>query len=119
VSDNFYWRGNKRKDYSALNTLAKVNLKVTYKIVNFNGKTVITAEITNPPSSKSAAFGIRVQAVKSSTGDQILPAIMSDNYFSLMNGETKEVKIEFDSDLLTKNDEIKLIADPFNNHVAN
>jgi hypothetical protein len=119
VSDNFYWRGNKRKDYSALNTLAKVNLKVTYKIVNFNEKTVITAEITNPPSSKSAAFGIRVQAVKSSTGDQILPAIMSDNYFSLMNGETKEVKIEFDSDLLTKNDEIKLIADPFNNHVAN
>jgi hypothetical protein len=43
---------------------------------------------------------------------------MSDNYFSLLTGETKQVKIEFDADLLGKNDAVKLIADPFNNHVT-
>jgi len=118
LSDNFYWRGNKRKDYSALNSLTKVDLKVIYKTIKEDGKYYITAEITNPSSSKSVAFGIRVQAVKSSTGEQILPAIMSDNYFSLLNGETKQVKIEFDADLLGKDEAVKLIADPFNNHVT-
>ena len=49
-----------------------------------------------------------------STGEQILPAIMSDNYFSLMNGETKEVRIEFDADALG-NDTIQLKAEPYNN----
>ncbi len=118
VSDNFYWRGNKRKDYSALNTLQKVDLKLNYQVKKIDGKTFIVASIINPASSKSAAFGIRLMLTKASTGEQILPAIMSDNYFSLMNGETKEVKIEFDTDLLNKNDSIKLTADPFNNHVT-
>ncbi len=27
VSDNFYWRGNKRTDFTAINSLPKVNLK--------------------------------------------------------------------------------------------
>ncbi|WPU92978.1 discoidin domain-containing protein [Mucilaginibacter sabulilitoris] len=118
VSDNFYWRGNKRKDYSALNTLAKVNLKVDYKTVKTGDKYVISANITNPASSNAVAFGVRVQAVRASNNEQILPAIMNDNYFSLLEGETKTVKIEFDANLLGS-DKIKLIVDPYNNDKKN
>lgn len=116
VSDNFYWRGNKRKDYTALNTLPKVDLKVTYKTVKADGKCFITAQVTNPASSKAVAFGVRVQALRASNGEQILPAIANDNYFSLMPGETKTVKIEFDADVLG-DDSIKLTADPYNNNI--
>ena len=116
ISDNFYWRGNKRKDYTALNTLPKVNLKVTYKTIKVNGKYLINAQIANPSSSNAVAFGIRVQAIRASTGEQILPAIMNDNYFSLMNGETQNIHIEFDADVLG-NDMPKLKVEPYNNQI--
>lgn len=117
ISDNFYWRGNKRKDYTALNSLKKVDVKVQYKAEKNNGKTYITAKFINPPSSKSAAFGIRLMLVNASNGRQILPAIISDNYFSLMNNESKTVRIEFD-DKIIGNDGFRLTAEPYNNHIA-
>jgi hypothetical protein len=114
LSDNFYWRGNKRKDYTALNTLSKVDLKVSFKTIKDGSKYFINAQITNPLSSPAVAFGIRVQAVRSSNGEQILPAIMSDNYFSLFKGETKDIRIEFDADVLGK-DFPGLKVEPYNN----
>ena len=117
ISDNFYWRGSKRNNYTALNTLKKVNLNVKYKTIRTTDKTYIIAEIKNPSASVSAAFGIRVMLTKASTGEQILPAIISDNYFSLMNGEKKTVQIEFDNSSLG-DDHIQLTAEPFNNHIG-
>lgn len=117
VSDNFYWRGNKRKDYTALNTLKKVNLNVQQKTEKVNGKTFITATITNPGASASAAFGIRLMLTKASNGAQILPAIISDNYFSLMKGEAKTIRIEVEDKVLG-NDRFLLTAEPYNNHIA-
>lgn len=112
-SDNFYWRGNNRKDFTALNTLSKVNLKVTSKTKKDNGKYTISAQISNPASSPCIAFGIRVQAVKGSTGEQILPSIMNDNYFSLMPGESKDIQITFDESAIEK-DVPQLKAEAYN-----
>ncbi len=117
ISENFYWRGNKRKDYTALNTLGKSDLKLQYKASKANGKTYVTATISNPVSSGTAAFGIRLMLTNAIDGKQILPAIFSDNYFSLMSGETKSVVIEFDSNAADK-DGFKLTAEPFNNHIV-
>jgi hypothetical protein len=117
VSDNTYWRGNKRKDYTALNTLVKVDLKLQYKTTTRDGQTHITALITNPTSSKSAAFGVRLLLTNAKSGKQILPVVMSDNYMSLMNGERKTVDISFDSSLASS-DNIKLTAEPYNNNIA-
>lgn len=39
------------------------------------------------------AFAVYVQAVRTSDGERILPAIMNDNYFTLMPGETKDICI--------------------------
>jgi hypothetical protein len=116
VSDNFYWRGNKRTDFTAINQLAKINLKVSSTTKRIDGKYYVDAKITNPSSSMAAAFAIRVQATKAGTGEQILPAIMNDNYFSLMKGESKDIRIEFDAALLGK-DQIKLLVEPYNNPI--
>lgn len=93
VSDNFYWRGNKRKDFTALNLLPKINLQTSSKLRKADGKYWLTAQITNPAASKAIAFGIRVQAVRPD-GEQVLPSLMNDNYFSLLPGESKEIVIE-------------------------
>ncbi|MES2488002.1 MAG: glycoside hydrolase family 2 protein, partial [Bacteroidota bacterium] len=60
------------------------------------------------------AFGIRVQALNSKTGAQILPAIMSDNYFTLFKGESKEVLIEFDESLLKTGEKPVIKAETYN-----
>jgi hypothetical protein len=116
ISDNFYWRGNKRTDFSALNNLAKVSLKVSSKVTKADGKYYITANITNPASSPAVAFAIRVRAVRQSDGGQILPAVMDDNYFSLLKGETKTVHIEFDANVLGS-DVPKVLVQPYNDPV--
>ena len=114
ISDNFYWRGNKWADYTALNTLAKVDLKTITKIIKEDGKYYIIAKITNPESSPGIAFAIRVQAVKASNGEEILPVFTNDNYFSLLKGESKDIKIEFDASIIG-NDTPILKVEPYNN----
>ena len=81
LSDNFYWRSNKPGDYKALNTLSKAKLNVTSQLVNrtdHGDKKVIKATIKNV--GPSVAFFVHVQAVRSSDGERILPALMNDNY---------------------------------------
>jgi len=113
ISDNFYWRSNNKSDYSALNNLPKVNLKVNSKTKKLNGKYVIDAQITNPSSSPSVAFAVRAQAVKLSNGEEILPVFTNDNYFSLLPGENRNIHIEFDADIIG-NDVPKLLVEPYN-----
>jgi len=102
VSDNFYWRGHHRKDFTALNSLPAVNPDLTYKSRRADGKVYINALVSIPASARAIAFGIRLQPIRASDGEQILPAIMSDNYFSLLPGEKREITIEFSEALLRK-----------------
>lgn len=114
LSDNFYWRANSGNDFTLLNSLPSVNLKVTQTVKKSGDKYYLKATISNPSSSPAIAFAIRVQAVKEGSGEQILPAIISDGYFSLLKGESKEVVIEFDAGLLG-NDRPLIKAEPYNN----
>lgn len=113
ISENNYWRGNDRLDFTALNQLPKAELKVTSKLVKKNGVAEIQATITQPKSAKSAAFAVHVQAVRSSDGERLLPAIMNENYFTLMPGESKQVTISFDEALLNGGS-YKLLVTPYN-----
>lgn len=114
VSENNYWRGNDRLNFTALNTLPKADLKVSSKMVKKDGKAEIQASITNPASAKGVAFAVHVQAYRTSDGERILPAIMNDNYFTLMAGERKNVTITFDEKLLDGGS-YKLVVTPYNN----
>jgi hypothetical protein len=117
LSDNFYWRSNNKADYTALNKLPHVSLKVNYKTRKAGGKYFMDATITNPASSPSVAFAIRAQALKASNGDEILPVFTNDNYFSLLPGESKSVHIEFDAEVIG-NDTPKLLVQPYNDPVS-
>lgn len=114
ISDNFYWRASSGNDFTALNSLPKVNLKVSQTEKRSDNRCYLRATISNPSSSRAIAFAVRVQAVKAGTGEQILPAIVSDGYFSLLKGESKDITVEFDAALLG-NDRPLLKVEPFNN----
>ena len=110
LSDNFYWRSAKSADYTDLNNLPKASLKTTSSITEKNGKNIISADIKN--TGNGVAFAIHVQAIDSK-GDRVLPAIMNDNYFTLMKGESKHIIIEFDKSLL-KDRKYKLVTEAYN-----
>ncbi|WP_114789118.1 glycoside hydrolase family 2 TIM barrel-domain containing protein [Niabella yanshanensis] len=94
LADNFYWRnGLKELDYTALNDLPSANMSLEIKerrAAADSGR--LTVMITN--HSKTIAFGNRIRLVDRKTKARILPVIMSDNYFTLMPGERKQVTIE-------------------------
>ncbi|TCC92366.1 beta-mannosidase [Pedobacter frigiditerrae] len=114
ISDNLYWRGINKKNFTALGQLPKAKLEVVSTEKTVGDKHFIEAKITNPKSAKTIAFAVRVQPVKASNGEQILPHMINDSYFTLMPGESKDIKIEFKSDLI-KNDSVKLSVVPYNN----
>ena len=103
LSENFYWIGNQYLNYIALEKMPAVGTDlligkpVTTKAVNGTNN-VLTYTINNY-SKKTAAFGIRAQLLNK-TGEQILPAIFSDGYFSLMQGEKKILQVEVAPEML-------------------
>lgn len=116
LSENNYWRGNDRRDFTALNTLPEARLKVASKLVDGDeeGKACINATVTNPRSAQGVAFAVHVQAVRTTDGERILPAMMNDNYFTLMPGESKDLTITFDKSLL-QGGSYRLQVTPYNN----
>jgi len=103
LSENIYWVGNTYEDYTALNKMPSVsaNLQTGRPKISVapNGvNRLLTYHITNK-SKTTSAFGIRAQLLNGA-GKQILPALFSDGYFSLMQGESKTLVIEVDPQLL-------------------
>jgi hypothetical protein len=112
ISENNYWRGNDRLDFTALNKLPEADLKVTSKLVRHAGKAEIRATVMLPGSARNVAFAVHVQAVRTSNGERILPVVMNDNYFTLMPGESKNITITFDETLL-QGGNYKLLVSPY------
>jgi len=111
VSENFYWQSNKQYDYRSLNKLRAATVRCQSRLVNKDGRAFIEATVSNP--SAPVAFAVRVQPLRLSDGERILPALMNDNYFTLFKGETKVVTIEFDPALL-QGGGYKLVVEPYN-----
>lgn len=114
VSENTYWRGNNRTDFTALNRLPKVKLEVSSKLTRKDGEATIRTTVGLPKSAGAVAFGVRIQPLRTSDGERLLPALMDDNYFTLMPGEKKEVCISF-ADSLLQGGSYKLLVNPYNN----
>jgi hypothetical protein len=95
VSENFYWRGAKYLDYTALNTMKAVKLVTTSKTAGSGDAITIEADITNPADSATVALAIRPKLVKPESDEQVLPVHQSDGYFSLVPGETRHVTLEY------------------------
>jgi hypothetical protein len=80
------------EDFSALQSLATADVRVELKRRDEGGRCLIDATIANP--GRTPALQIHLQLRRQDNGARILPMIYSDNFFSLLPGESKSVSIE-------------------------
>ena len=94
VSENFYWRElpERQDDLQALNTLPIVALEIEAIRRDSDHKCLIGATVRNP--TRSVALMAHLQLRKAHSGQRVLPVFYSDNYLSLLPGETKTLTIE-------------------------
>jgi exo-1,4-beta-D-glucosaminidase len=97
ISSNFYWlsdKGDEKADFTQLNNLPKVQLKYTVSTLkNENGKSSLVVDIENP--SANLAFMINPKIIGKTSGNLVCPVFWDDNYFSLLPGEKRKIKVEF------------------------
>jgi exo-1,4-beta-D-glucosaminidase len=107
VSRNFYWLSTKPEtlewdkstwyhtptktfaDYTALNSLPRVDLNVAAQSAAQGNDGVTTVTVTNP--GKAIAFAVRLKVKRGAEGEEILPVLWEDNYFPLLPGESRTV----------------------------
>lgn len=102
ISSNFYWlsaKGDKKADFTGLKYLPEVTLNVSSSpLQKVDKKYTLDLTVENP--SSSLAFFINPKILKSTSKDMVLPVFWEDNYFSLLPGEKRTVKVEFNADNL-------------------
>ncbi len=100
IADNFYWTNTEDyQGYKALNDLPEVKLQADYTAQEKVGTTCYyTVNLQN--NTEDPALMIRLKTTNDLTGERVLPTYYSDNYISLMPGESKEITVEFDEKYL-------------------
>lgn len=91
LSDNLYWLPDIDGNYIGLQQMNKAALKISAKKIN-DRQIIVT--LTNDEGNAVAFFN-RIALINSQTKQRILPAFFSDNYVSILPGETKTVTIDF------------------------
>ena len=111
VSSNFYLHGKSEGDYEGIRDLSVAKVEMKTKIKQSGAQWQITSELHN--TSKVPALMVRVKAVRSKTGDLILPALYSDNYIALMPGEKRTISISLE-DADTRGERPRVRLDGYN-----
>jgi hypothetical protein len=105
VGSNFYWRSTSRYDgpksmtgpatagFQSLKELAPADLSLKYKTRTDRGKHYIDVTLRN--SRRSIAFFTQLQWLDAA-GKPVRPSFYTDNFFSMMPGESRTVTIETD-----------------------
>lgn len=111
VGSNFYWLSTAPEtldwekssdvttptatyaDFTALNQLPKVRLNVSSSSERKGDDELTTVTVQNP--SRNLAFFVRLKINKGKHGDEILPVLWQDNYFSLMPGEKRAITARY------------------------
>jgi len=93
VSDNLYWMGANDAAYRAMNDLPKTKLESSATARRDGDESEITLVLTNP--GKTAVLAVKATPVNAKTGQRILPAYLSDNYVSLLPGESRTITIRY------------------------
>lgn len=112
VSDNFYLRGTEEGNYQALREMPKVTFQSNTTVNKGNdGEWSATTVLENTTSTP--ALMIRLNVIGKKDGTQILPVFYSDNYFSLLPGEKKEVQMRW-KDVDTRGNGPKVVISGYN-----
>ncbi len=95
VSQNLYWLGANSAAYRELNGLAPTELKASATSTTANGTVKLTIQLTNPASVVSLEN--KLTLLNAGDKQRILPAYYSDNYVSLLPGESRTIQVEYPS----------------------
>jgi exo-1,4-beta-D-glucosaminidase len=111
VADNFYWLSTKTDemawdkyvwyytpqkeyaDFTKLNKMTPVKPEVSKEQTTEGDEGVITVTLRNP--SKEISFFTEIVLEKKAAKQPVLPQFLTDNYISLLPGETKKVVIRY------------------------
>lgn len=105
VGSNFYWRstdeykgkktltGPTTAGFESLNKLGKAKVSMKYGIRKKEGRNIIDIRLRN--TGRTIAFFTQLQLLDSE-GKPVRPSFYTDNFFSMLPGETRTVTIETD-----------------------
>jgi hypothetical protein len=93
VSDNLYWLAADSSSYRQLNRLPLAALSATATSAATGDAIHVHVQLRN--SGSTVALANKLTLLNAADGSRILPAYFSDNYVSLLPGETREIEIEF------------------------
>jgi mannosylglycoprotein endo-beta-mannosidase len=91
ISNNFYWLADAKGDYSGLKSMVKTALKVSAR---HSTKDKIDVMLTNPTGAPVAFFN-RLALVNPQTQKRMLPVFYTDNYVSVLPGESRTVTLDY------------------------
>lgn len=90
VSDNLYWLPGVDGTYTALQQMKEAPLTITARKV---GDRQIKVTMTNAAGNPVSFFN-RIAVINTETNERVLPAFFSDNYISILPGESKTVVVD-------------------------
>ena len=95
VSENDYIRKGTAADFTQLNTLDSVNLKLTDLKIGRTVDGLRTATFTVSNTGKCVAVSVKLDLNDGTDGSQILPAYFSDGYFNLLPGQMRKISVKY------------------------
>jgi beta-mannosidase len=97
LSTNFYWQNVAQDDFTGLAALPTATLDITATSRAEGENTVLTVTLRNPTKAIALMTHLQLHR-KTAAGNQqdtrVLPVFYSDNYISLVPGESREITIE-------------------------
>jgi mannosylglycoprotein endo-beta-mannosidase len=92
LSTNLYWQNVAQDDFTGLMELPTATLRVTADSHVQGGDTVLNVTINNP--TMTIALMAHLQLHQKESGERVLPVFYSDNYISLVPGESRSLMIQ-------------------------
>jgi hypothetical protein len=93
VSDNFYWWARQESTLRELNDLPKAVLHASASFTATSGERKAIVRIEN--QGATPALLVKLTLKDAATGQRILPAYYSENYVSLLPGDSRTIAIAF------------------------
>jgi beta-galactosidase/beta-glucuronidase len=95
LSQNLYWLGAKSSSYRELGRLPPADVSLRADSLRSGDTIHIRVQLQN--RGNAVALENKLTLLDAAGGARILPAYLSDNYVSLLPGESREIEIEYPS----------------------
>ena len=92
LSRNTYWQGRDEASYRAMGNMPQVKLTARAATRADGSDRIAGVDLNNPSGTAAIATKLTLFGANDA---QILPALFSDNYVSLMPGESRHIEIRY------------------------